>query len=111
MGIRARLVTETEYLRTDLGEKITYNVINRFPQFVSLTNIDIVRVGLIFISISTPGCGKIVGTKQAASVGGLFSHRSIGATSAIGTLTDIPIALLNVRFRGKADICRARWTG
>jgi hypothetical protein len=48
VGIRARLVTETEYLRNDLGEKITYNVINRFPQFVSLTNIDIVRVGLNF---------------------------------------------------------------
>jgi hypothetical protein len=43
VGIRARLVTEN-----DLGEKITYNVINRFPQFVSLTNIDIVRVGLNF---------------------------------------------------------------
>lgn len=39
---------KAEYLRTDLGEKITYNVINIFPQSVSLTNIDIVRVGLNF---------------------------------------------------------------
>ena len=37
---------KAEYLRTDLGEKITYNVITIFPQSVSLTNIDIVRVGL-----------------------------------------------------------------
>jgi outer membrane immunogenic protein len=39
---------KAEYLRTDLGEKVTYNVINIFPQSVSLTNIDIVRVGLNF---------------------------------------------------------------
>ena len=37
---------KAEYLRTDLGEKITDNVITVFPQSVSLTNIDIVRVGL-----------------------------------------------------------------
>ncbi len=37
---------KVEYMRTDLGEKVTYNVINIFPESVSLTNIDIVRVGL-----------------------------------------------------------------
>jgi outer membrane immunogenic protein len=37
---------KAEYLRTDLGEKITYNVITIFPQQVLLTNIDVVRIGL-----------------------------------------------------------------
>jgi len=37
---------KAEYLRTDLGDKITYSISNRFPQFVSLTNINIARVGI-----------------------------------------------------------------
>ena len=37
---------KAEFLRTDFGNKTTYNISNRFPQDVSLTNIDIVRVGL-----------------------------------------------------------------
>ena len=37
---------KAEYLRTDLRDKVTYNVITIFPQFVSLTSIDIVRFGL-----------------------------------------------------------------
>ncbi len=35
-----------EYLWTDLGSKTTYAVSNRFPEIVSLTNINIVRIGL-----------------------------------------------------------------
>ena len=35
-----------EYLWTDLGSKTTYTVINIFPETVSLTNINIVRLGL-----------------------------------------------------------------
>lgn len=35
-----------EYLWTDLGTTTTYTVINRFPETVSLTNLNIFRVGL-----------------------------------------------------------------
>jgi outer membrane immunogenic protein len=37
---------KAEYLHTDFGTKVTYNIGNRFPEYVSLMNIDIVRVGL-----------------------------------------------------------------
>ena len=37
---------KAEYLRTGLGEQITYSISNRFPQIVSLTNINIGRVGI-----------------------------------------------------------------
>jgi outer membrane immunogenic protein len=37
---------KAEYLRADLHDKIIYNMITIFPQIVSLTNIDIARVGL-----------------------------------------------------------------
>ena len=37
---------KAEFLRTDFGNKVTYNISNKFPLEVSLTNIDIVRVGL-----------------------------------------------------------------
>ncbi len=39
---------KAEFLHTSLGDKITYNVANRFPQFVSLTDINIARVGVNF---------------------------------------------------------------
>ena len=37
---------KAEYLHTDFGTKTTYSIGNRFPEDVSLTNIDIVRAGL-----------------------------------------------------------------
>lgn len=37
---------KAEFLRTDFGTKTTYFISNRFPENVSLTNIDVVRVGL-----------------------------------------------------------------
>jgi outer membrane immunogenic protein len=37
---------KAEYLHTDLGSKATYHVIATVPEIVSLTNINIVRVGL-----------------------------------------------------------------
>jgi hypothetical protein len=37
---------KAEYLRTDLRSQVTYHVITIFPEIVSLTNINIVRVGL-----------------------------------------------------------------
>jgi outer membrane immunogenic protein len=37
---------KAEYLRTDLGSKVTYTISNIFPETVSLTNINIVRLGL-----------------------------------------------------------------
>ena len=37
---------KAENLRTDLGSQVTYHVITIFPEIVSLTNINIVRVGL-----------------------------------------------------------------
>jgi outer membrane immunogenic protein len=37
---------KAEYLRTDFGSEITYNISNRFLEYVSLTKIDVARVGL-----------------------------------------------------------------